>query len=353
MITLWEVNQAGNGMIIKSKSKSQASENDVVAEPVYQQRRQFLKQLGLAGVGLAAASPAQASIFDIFSGDKSKANSQAFSQSPLTLTGSKDYANGEIWTPEKKVLSHNNFYEFGTAKTDPQKNAQDFKVEPWTLTITGAVEKEITLGYDDLFKVADLEERIYRMRCVEAWSMVIPWTGFSLAEIIKKANPTSKAKYVAFETLYDPKQMPGQASSYLGGSLDWPYVEGLRMDEAMHPLTMLSVGTFGKTLAPQNGAPIRLVVPWKYGFKGIKSIVKIHLLEKEPPTTWNRLASREYGFYANVNPAVDHPRWSQASERRIGNGSIFSSKRIKTLPFNGYAEEVASLYQGMDLKRYI
>ncbi|MGC3835566.1 protein-methionine-sulfoxide reductase catalytic subunit MsrP [Moritella viscosa] len=330
-------------MIIKCKKKSQVSENDVVAEPVYQQRRQFLKQLGLAGVGLAAASPAQASIFDIFDSGKKKANSQVFVQSPLQFIGSKDYADGEIWTPEKKVLSHNNFYEFGTAKTEPQKNAQNFKVEPWTLTITGEVEKEITLGYDDLFKVADLEERIYRMRCVEAWSMVIPWTGFSLAEIIN----------VAFETLYDPQQMPGQASSYLGGNLDWPYVEGLRMDEAMHPLTMLSVGTFGKTLAPQNGAPIRLVVPWKYGFKGIKSIVKIHLLEKEPPTTWNRLAAREYGFYANVNPVVDHPRWSQASERRIGNGSVFSSKRIKTLPFNGYAEEVASLYQGMDLKRYI
>jgi len=344
---------AGNGMSIKCKQKSQATESQVVAEPVYQQRRQFLKQLGLTGVGLATASSAQAGLFDIFSPDKAKEGSKTFVQSPLTLSSSTDYAGGEIWTPEKKVLAHNNFYEFGTAKTDPQKNAQHFKVEPWTLTITGEVEKELTLGYDDLFKVADLEERIYRMRCVEAWSMVIPWVGFTLADIIKKANPTSRAKYVAFETLYDPKQMPGQASSYVGGNLDWPYVEGLRMDEAMHPLTLLSVGTFGKTLAPQNGAPIRLVVPWKYGFKSIKSIVKIHLLEKEPPTTWNRLAAREYGFYANVNPAVDHPRWSQASERRIGSGSIFSSKRIKTLPFNGYGQEVAELYTGMDLTRSI
>lgn len=341
-------------MIIKTKQKSQASESEVVGEGIYNQRRDFLKKLGLAGAGLAtvSATASQAGLFDAFSSKKSD-TAKLFAQSPLNMSQSTDYANGEIWTPEKKVLSHNNFYEFGTSKSDPQKNSQSFQVEPWTLTVTGEVEKPITLGYDDLFKVADLEERIYRMRCVEAWSMVIPWVGFSLADIIKTANPTSRAKYVAFETLYDPKQMPGQASSYLGGNLDWPYVEGLRIDEAMNPLAMLSVGTFGKTLAPQNGAPIRLVVPWKYGFKSIKSIVKIHLLEKEPPTTWNRLAANEYGFYANVNPAVDHPRWSQASERRIGNGSIFSSKRIRTLPFNGYADEVADLYKGMDLKRFI
>lgn len=338
-------------MIIKNKKQTAATENQAVSESVYRKRRQFLKQLGLAGVGLAAAGSTQAGLFDFFSKDKSKPSFGTFVQSPLTVTSSHDHANGEIWTPEKKVLSHNNFYEFGTGKTDPQNNSHHFKVEPWTLTIDGEVEKPLTLGYDDLFKVTDLQERIYRMRCVEAWSMVIPWVGFSLAALIKKANPSSRAKYVAFETLYDPEQMPGQASAYLGGNLDWPYVEGLRMDEAMHPLTLLAVGTFGKTLAPQNGAPIRLIVPWKYGFKSIKSIVRIRLLEALPPTTWNRRAADEYGFYANVNPAVDHPRWSQARERRIGSGSVFSTTRIPTLPFNGYGEEVADLYRGMDLTK--
>ena len=336
-------------MLIRCKKASPQSENEVVSESIYQQRRDVLKQLSLAGIGLSVASQAQAGVFDLFSDDNS---SQAtFKQTPLPSSSSQNYANGETITAEKKVLSHNNFYEFGTAKTDPQRNAQQFKVEPWTLTITGAVTKPITLGYDDLFRIAALEERIYRMRCVEAWSMVVPWLGCPLAAILNKAQPTSRAKYVAFETLYDPEQMPGQASAYVGGNLSWPYMEGLRIDEAMHPLTLLSVGAFGKTLAPQNGAPIRLIVPWKYGFKGIKSIVRIHLLEQLPPTTWNLLAPREYGFYANVNPNVDHPRWSQASERRIDSGSIFTAKRIKTQPFNGYAEEVAELYQGMDLTR--
>jgi len=197
-----------------------------------------------------------------------------------------------------------------------------------------------------------LEERIYRMRCVEAWSMVIPWVGFSLASLLKKVAPNSRAKYVAFETLYDPQKMPGQENRRLGGGIRYPYVEGLRIDEAMNPLTLMSVGLYGKTLPPQNGAPIRLVVPWKYGFKGIKSIVGIKLLEQQPPTTWNLLAAKEYGFYANVNPNHDHPRWSQASERRITSGGLFSRNRIATLPFNGYGEEVAALYQGMDLSTY-
>lgn len=213
------------------------------------------------------------------------------------------------------------------------------------------VHRPLTLGYEDIFSKFTLEERIYRLRCVEAWSMNVPWIGFPLAELLKKANPTSQAKYVAFETLYDPKRMPGQASRRLGGGIDYPYVEGLRIDEAMNPLALISVGLYGKTLAPQNGAPLRLVVPWKYGFKSIKSVVRITLTDKEPPTTWNRLAPHEYGFYANVNPQVDHPRWSQASERFIGEGSLFSSRRQPTKMFNGYADEVAGLYKGMDLKK--
>jgi sulfoxide reductase catalytic subunit YedY len=224
-------------------------------------------------------------------------------------------------------------------------------VNPWQLTISGAVEKNITLDYDDLYKKFPLEERIYRLRCVEAWSMVIPWIGFELANLLKLAKPTSKAKYVAFKTLHDPKQMPGQADRRLGGGISYPYVEGLRLDEAMHPLTLMSVGLYGKTLPPQNGAPIRLVVPWKYGFKSIKSIVGIELVEKMPPTTWNLLAPKEYGFYSNVNPEVDHPRWSQASERRITTGGLLARNRIPTQMFNGYGEEVAALYQGMNLRK--
>jgi sulfoxide reductase catalytic subunit YedY len=250
------------------------------------------------------------------------------------------------------VVSHNNFYEFGAQKHQPAELSQGFKVNPWQLKISGEVENPLTLDYDDLYSSFDLEERIYRLRCVEAWSMVVPWIGFSLADLVKKAKPTSKAKYLAFETLHDPQQMPGQRSRRLGGGIDYPYLEGLRIDEAMNPLALMSVGLYGKTLPPQNGAPIRLVVPWKYGFKSIKSVVGIKFVEKQPPTTWNILAANEYGFYANVNPAVDHPRWSQASERRITTGGIFAQNRIATLPFNGYGEEVAGLYSGMNLRKY-
>jgi len=228
---------------------------------------------------------------------------------------------------------------------------QGFKVDPWQLKISGEVEKPFTLDYDDLYSSFDLEERIYRLRCVEAWSMVVPWIGFSLADLVKRAKPTSKAKYLAFETLYDPKQMPGQRNRRLGGGIDYPYLEGLRIDEAMNPLALMSVGLYGKTLPPQNGAPIRLVVPWKYGFKSIKSVVGIKFVEKQPSTTWNILAPNEYGFYANVNPEVDHPRWSQASERRITTGGIFAQNRIATLPFNGYGDQVAGLYKGMNLRK--
>ena len=239
------------------------------------------------------------------------------------------------------ITTYNNFYEFGTDKSDPARNAHTLVTRPWTVQIDGEVKRAQTVDVDTLLRWSPPEERIYRMRCVEAWSMVIPWVGLPLAAIIKRAEPTSRAKYVEFTTLHDPKQMPGQRSSVL----QWPYVEGLRMDEAVHPLTILAVGLYGDTLPNQNGAPLRLVVPWKYGFKGVKSIVRIRFTEQAPLTSWKRSAPREYGFYANVNPAVDHPRWSQAKERRLGE-----FLKRDTLPFNGYAEQVASLYQGMDPK---
>ena len=257
------------------------------------------------------------------------------------------YKVDEELTPKDSVTTYNNFYEFGTGKDDPAANSGNFKPTPWTVEVGGLVAKPKTFGLEDLMKAYPAEERIYRMRCVEAWSMVIPWDGFPLAALLKAVEPTSAAKYVAFESVVRPEEMPGQQGGFQ--SLPWPYVEGLRLDEAMHPLTLLAVGVYGETLPNQNGAPIRLVVPWKYGFKGIKSIVKITLTDKQPPSTWNILAPEEYGFYANVNPAVDHPRWSQASERRIGSGGFFGTKRVDTLPFNGYADEVASLYKGMDL----
>ena len=247
------------------------------------------------------------------------------------------------------ITSYNNFYEFGVEKDDPARNAGALTTSPWTVTVDGLVDKPAAYQLEEFLKPVALEERIYRMRCVEGWSMVIPWVGFPLAEVIKRAEPQGSAKFVAFETLKRPTEMPEQASLF--PVLDWPYREGLRLDEAMHPLTILAVGLYGETLPKQNGAPLRLVVPWKYGFKGIKSIVRISLVEEMPPTSWNMQAPQEYGFYANVNPEVDHPRWSQATERRIGEGGLFA-KRRPTLPFNGYADEVASLYAGMDLKRF-
>lgn len=328
--------------ITRKSSSWQLTDNQVTDEAVYLKRRTFLKQLGFVGSSALLSTQSQA---DWFSKDKVT----SFVTTPLAAKNT--ITIDETLTPEAKVISHNNFYEFGTAKSDPIENAQQFNVNPWQLTISGEVDKPITLDYDDLFKTFSLEERIYRLRCVEAWSMVVPWIGFSLADLIKKAQPNSKAKYVAFETLYDPEQMPGQSSRRIGGGVKYPYVEGLRIDEAMNPLTLLSVGLYGKTLPAQNGAPIRLVVPWKYGFKSIKSIVSIKLVEKMPPTTWNILAPREYGFYANVNPQVDHPRWSQASERRITSGGLFARNRIETLPFNGYGEEVAHLYKNMNLRK--
>ena len=262
-----------------------------------------------------------------------------------------DYKAGAVtvnepMTPEKDVTSYNNFYEFGTGKGDPAANAGNFKPTPWTIKVDGLVAKPKEFGLEELIALPQ-EERIYRMRCVEAWSMVIPWVGFPLSALLDQVEPLGSAKYVAFETVVRPEEMPGQSGFFQ--ALEWPYVEGLRLDEARHPLTILSTGVYGKSLPNQNGAPIRLVVPWKYGFKGIKSIVRISLTEEQPPTSWNIAASNEYGFYANVNPAVDHPRWSQASENRIGEGGFFGANRRDTLPFNGYGDEVASLYAGMDL----
>ena len=255
------------------------------------------------------------------------------------------YSTDETPNSFEDISTYNNFYEFGLRKDDPFKNAQDFRTRPWTVEVDGHAEKTGTFDFDDFMKPFDLEERIYRMRCVEAWSMVIPWVGISLAEVVKHFKPTSKAQYVAFETLNDPEQMPGLRRR----SLDWPYREGLTIAEATNPLPILAVGIYGKVIPNQNGAPIRLVVPWKYGFRGIKSIVKISFTSRRPKTSWNMATPNEYGFYANVNPDVDHPRWSQARERRIGAG-LFARKQ-ETLMFNGYGEHVAHLYKDLDLRR--
>ena len=330
------------------KKVSHLTEADVTAESAFfMQRRQVLKTLGISAAALSLPPVAQADLLDWFKGnDRPKAPAGQ----PLDFTRPAQWQAKLPLTPEDKVTGYNNFYEFGLDKADPAANAGALQTTPWKLTIDGEVAKPLTLDHDDLHKLFPLEERIYRMRCVEAWSMVVPWIGFPLVSLLKKVEPTSAAKYVAFTTLYAPEQMPGQKDRFIGGGLDYPYVEGLRIDEAMHPLTMLTVGVYGKALPPQNGAPVRLTVPWKYGFKGIKSIVSIKLTRERPPTTWNLSAPDEYGFYANVNPHVDHPRWSQASERVIGSGGVLDVKRQPTLLFNGYADEVASLYKGLDLR---
>ncbi len=316
-------------MLIRRPSDIAPSE--ITPRDAYLRRRDFLS--GVAGLGaaaLAAALPAT---------HASAAPLQA-AKSPLSTTD-------EPLTPLKDVTGYNNFYEFGTDKTDPLKHAHTLKPKPWTVKVDGLVAKPADYALEDLIKDIALEERIYRMRCVEGWSMVIPWIGVPLASVLKRVEPQGSAKFVAFETLVRPAEMPGQRG--LLQPLPWPYVEGLRLDEAMHPLTILAVGLYGETLPNQNGAPIRLVVPWKYGFKSIKSVVRIRLAETQPPISWNLQNPREYGFYSNVNPQVDHPRWSQATERRIGEGGLFA-KRRPTLMFNGYGEQVAGLYAGLDLK---
>lgn len=330
------------------KKVNRFTEADVTPESVFMlKRRQVLKALGISAAALSLPQTANADILSWFKGND---RPPAPSGKPLQFSQPEQWQAKLDMTPEDKVTGYNNFYEFGLDKADPAANAGSLKTDPWKITISGEVAKPQTLDLDDLYKKFPLEQRIYRMRCVEAWSMVVPWIGFPLSKLLSLVEPTSDAKYVAFETLYDPEQMPGQKDRFIGGGLKYPYVEGLRLDEAMHPLTLLTVGVYGKALPPQNGAPIRLTVPWKYGFKGIKSIVSIKLVRELPPTTWNMIAPNEYGFYANVNPNVDHPRWSQASERFIGSGGVLDVKRQPTLLFNGYADQVASLYRGLNLK---
>ncbi len=305
------------------KSTSVISESEVTPYEIYQQRRDFIK----TGIAMAAAAAFP---------------SIAESKFALGKFVSSSYSTDEEKTPFKDVTTYNNFYEFGTSKSDPARHAHKLVTDPWSIAIEGAVEKPGTYTLEDILKPHALEERIYRLRCVEGWSMVIPWIGFPLADLIKRFKPTSAAKYVEFITLQDKKQMPGTRRRVL----DWPYTEGLRMDEAMNPLTLVAVGLYGKVLPNQSGAPIRLVVPWKYGFKSIKSIVKIRFVEKQPVSSWMKAGPREYGFYSNVNPDVPHPRWSQKKERRIGE-----FRKRKTMMYNGYGEQVASLYTGMDLKK--
>jgi methionine sulfoxide reductase catalytic subunit len=307
--------------------------SEITPREVYEGRRQFIARI-------AATAAVGSGIWEM-------ANREAFAQGvKLGATRNAALSTQEAPTSFKDASSYNNFYEFGTDKGDPVENAHSLRTRPWTVTIEGEVKKPVTLDIDRILKLAPLEERVYRLRCVEGWSMVIPWVGYSLSNLLKQVEPTANAKYVEFTTLADRKQMPGLRS----GVLDWPYVEGLRMDEAMHPLTLLTVGMYGQVLPNQNGAPVRLIVPWKYGFKSAKSIVRIRLVSRQPRTAWNDSAPSEYGFYSNVNPNVDHPRWSQATERRIGEDGFFQRKR-KTLMFNGY-DQVASLYSGMDLKKF-
>ena len=318
--------------------------SEITPASVYADRRLLLKQMAaLAGTG-ALASTYQRKAF----AEESVWGARPGKLSPLVATpGRGDGFNVmEKVTPYKDASSYNNYYEFGTDKADPAINAHTLKTTPWAVEIEGLVKKPVRLTLEDLLKLSPMEERIYRMRCVEGWSMVIPWIGYSLSALIKHVEPLGSAKYVEFVSLADPKTMPFVGSRIL----DWPYTEGLRLDEALHPLALLSFGMYGEILPNQSGAPVRLVVPWKYGFKSAKSLVKIRLTEKQPGTAWNKAAANEYGFYSNVNPGVDHPRWSQATERRIGEDGLFAKKR-KTLIFNGYEAQVGQLYAGMDLRK--
>jgi methionine sulfoxide reductase catalytic subunit len=312
--------------------------SEITDEAAFHRRRDFIRYAGYAAAAAAVAPVAAAC-----AGDPVAAEAPAPGQTPLDNVKPKVVTVDEKLNSFEEITSYNNFYEFGTGKNDPQRYAGRLKTSPWTVKIDGQCNKPADYLLEDLIRPFALEERIYRLRCVEQWSMVIPWVGIPLASILKRVEPTGKATFVAFTTLQRPSEMPGQN----GPALEWPYVEGLRMDEAMHPLTILAVGLYGKTLMNQNGAPIRLVVPWKYGFKSIKSIVRIRLVDRMPPTSWNLANAGEYGFYSNVNPEVDHPRWSQATERRIGE--FF---RRKTLLFNGYGDQVASMYAGMDLRKF-
>jgi len=330
-------------MLIRSREDGfdHPHSSEITPRAVYEDRRRMMKQLagGAAGSVLATWAGRQAMAATEVPGKLA-----ALKGVPSKVDGAQAMDKP---TEYKDASTYNNYYEFGTDKSDPAKNAHTLKTRPWSVAVEGLVKKPGTYGIEDLIKLSPQEERIYRLRCVEGWSMVIPWVGYSLAELIKRVEPQGNAKYVEFLTLADPKTMPFVGSRVL----DWPYAEGLRMDEAMHPLTMLTFGMYGEVLPNQNGAPVRLVVPWKYGFKSAKSIVKIRFVEQQPGTAWNKSAANEYGFYSNVNPNVDHPRWSQATERRIGDGGGLFAKRRKTEMFNGYEAQVGQLYAGMDLKK--
>jgi len=319
-------------VLIRRNRFAEPPEREVTDAALYLRRREFVVGAGLAAGALLLPGCGRG-------GDEAKAAAAAPAKSSDSPDG---FRTGEEQTPFEKATSYNNFYEFGTDKEDPKDNSGGFVPKPWSVAVEGEIARPGTLALEDLAPAAAIQERIYRMRCVEAWSMVIPWRGIPLADVLKRFEPTSRAKFVAFTSVLRPAQMPGQRRNVL----EWPYREGLRIDEAMNPLALLATGMYGRDLPNQNGAPLRLVTPWKYGFKGIKSIVAIRLQEAQPETTWNMAAPDEYGFYSNVNPEVDHPRWSQARERRIGE----FAKR-PTLPFNGYAEQVASLYDGMDLRK--
>jgi sulfoxide reductase catalytic subunit YedY len=330
-----------------SRLPSEPPAAEVTSEALYSRRREFLKNAALFAGTSAATGAGLIRLLGGPRATKAPAPSAALSLAPGAPAAPPEapsalYTVDEPRTSYEAITTYNNYYELGLRKSDPSEHAGSIKLRPWTVRVRGEVEKEQQIDIDTLIRWFPPEERVYRMRCVETWSMVVPWLGFPLGPLVKRLGPTSRAKYVAFTTLLDPEQLPGQKESVL----EWPYVEALRIDEAVHPLTLLAVGLYGQTLPAQNGAPLRLVVPWKYGFKGIKAIVDIRFTEAQPRTTWSAAAPREYGFYANVNPAVDHPRWSQATERRLGD-----VRRRPTLPFNGYADAVASLYTGMDLHR--
>jgi sulfoxide reductase catalytic subunit YedY len=324
-----EAENPGGAVVLIRRTQAIAA-SEITDRPVFLRRREFLRGAGLAAAG-AVLTPTLA------------CRAEEREQGVASPVDADPFRTSEEPTSFEDATRYNNFYEFGTDKTDPQRNAGSLRPRPWSVSIAGEVAKPGTVDLDDLLRPHTAEERIYRLRCVEAWSMVIPWRGIPLGDILKRFEPTSNAKFVVFKTLFDPEQMPGQRRAIL----QWPYTEGLRMDEAQHPLTILATGMYGQDLPNQNGAPLRLVVPWKYGFKSIKSIVEIRLTRTEPATSWNLSAPHEYGFYANVNPAVDHPRWSQKRERRIGE-----FRKRATLPFNGYAEQVAHLYAGMDLRKH-
>ncbi|MBV8621451.1 MAG: protein-methionine-sulfoxide reductase catalytic subunit MsrP [Curvibacter sp.] len=318
--------------------------SEITPPAVYANRRRWLQGLALTGVAgsLGTGSGRQA-----LAQAATTPRPGRLAALPGVRSGVAGAQVNDKLTDYKDASGYNNYYEFGTDKTDPARNAGTLRTSPWSVEIDGLVKKPLKLGLEELIKLSAQEERVYRLRCVEGWSMVIPWVGYSLSELIRRVDPLGSAKYVEFHTLADPKTMPFVGSRIL----DWPYVEGLRLDEAMHPLTLLAFGMYGEVLPNQNGAPVRLVVPWKYGFKSAKSLVRIRFTDKEPATAWNKAAANEYGFYSNVNPEVDHPRWSQATERRIGEDGLFAKKR-KTLMFNGYEAQVGQLYAGMDLKKF-